>query len=56
MKEILELDAEILALSNKLSKEKKPTMIKVYEDEIDRKLSKQLDLKHIMERVEIRWI
>ena len=51
--EIIELDNEILELSKKLSKTNSVVRRKRYEKSIDKRLVRQLEIKHILESIEI---
>ena len=51
--EMIELDNEILELSKKLSKTNSVVRRKRYEQSIDKRLVRQLEIKHILENIEI---
>ena len=51
--EMIELDNEILELSKKLSKTNSAVRRKRYEKSIDKRLVRQLEIKHILESIEI---
>ena len=51
--EMIELDDEILELSKKLSKTNSVVRRKKYERSIDRRLVRQLEIKHILENTKI---
>ena len=53
MLEMIELDNEILELSKKLSKTNSVVRRKRYEQSIDKRLVRQLEIKHILENIEI---
>ena len=51
--EMIKLDGEILELSKKLSKTNSVVRRKRYEQSIDKRLVRQLEIKHILENIEI---
>ena len=51
--EMIELDNEILELSKKLSKSSSVVRRERYEKSIDKRLARQLEIKHILENIEI---
>ena len=51
--EMIELDNEILELSKKLSKTSSVVRRERYEKSIDRRLARQLEIKHILENIKI---
>ena len=51
--EMIELDNEILELSKKLSKTNSAVRRKRYEKSIDKRLVRQLEIKHILESIKI---
>ena len=51
--EMIELDNEILELSKKLSKTNSAVRRERYEKSIDTRLVRQLEIKHILENIEI---
>ena len=51
--EMIELDNEILELSKKLSKTNSAVRRERYEKSIDKRLVRQLEIKHILESIEI---
>ena len=51
--EMIELDNEILELSKKLSKTNSVVRREKYEKSIDKRLVRQLEIKHILESIEI---
>lgn len=51
--EMIELDNEILELSKKLSKTNSVVRRERYEKSIDKRLIRQLEIKHILENIEI---
>ena len=51
--EMIELDNEILELSKKLSKTNSVVRRERYEKSIDKRLVRQLEIKHILESIEI---
>lgn len=51
--EMIELDDEILELSRKLSKTNSVVRRERYEKSIDKRLIRQLEIKHILESIEI---
>ena len=51
--EMIELDDEILELSKKLSKTNSVVRREKYERSIDRRLVRQLEIKHILENTKI---
>ena len=51
--EMIELDNEILELSRKLSKTNSVVRRERYEKSIDKRLVRQLEIKHILENIEI---
>ena len=53
MLEMIELDNEILELSKKLSKANNVVRRERYEKSIDKRLVRQLEIKHILENIEI---
>ena len=53
MLEMIHLDNEILELSKKLSKTNSVVRRKRYEQSIDKRLVRQLEIKHILENIEI---
>ena len=53
MLEMIKLDDEILELSKKLSKTNSVVRRERYEKSIDRRLVRQLEIKHILESIEI---
>ena len=53
MLEMIKLDDEILELSKKLSKTNGVVRRKRYEQSIDKRLVRQLEIKHILESIEI---
>ena len=53
MLEMIKLDNEILELSKKLSKTNSVVRRERYEMSIDKRLVRQLDIKHILENIEI---
>ena len=53
MLEMIELDNEILELSKKLSKTNSVVRREKYGKSIDRRLVRQLEIKHILENIEI---
>ena len=53
MLEMIELDNEILELSKKLSKTNSVVRRERYEKSIDKRLVRQLEIKHILENIEI---
>ena len=53
MLEMIKLDDEILELSRKLSKTNSVVRRERYEKSIDRRLVRQLEIKHILENTKI---
>ena len=53
MLEMIKLDDEILELSKKLSKTNSVVRRERYEKSIDRRLVRQLEIKHILENTKI---
>lgn len=53
MLEMIKLDDEILELSRKLSKTNSVVRRERYEKSIDKRLVRQLEIKHILENIEI---
>ena len=53
MLERIKLDDEILELSRKLSKTNSVVRRERYEKSIDKRLVRQLEIKHILENIEI---
>ena len=53
MLEMIELDNEILELSKKLSKTNSVVRREKYGKSIDRRLVRQLEIKHILESIKI---
>ena len=53
MLEMIKLDNEILELSKKLSKANNVVRREKYEKSIDKRLVRQLEIKHILESIEI---
>ena len=53
MLEMIELDNEILELSKRLSKANNVVRRKRYEQSIDKRLVRQLEIKHILENIKI---
>ena len=53
MLEMIKLDNEILELSKKLSKTNSVVRRERYEKSIDKRLVRQLEIKHILENIEI---
>ena len=53
MLEMIKLDNEILELSKKLSKTNNVVRRERYEQSIDKRLVRQLEIKHILENIEI---
>ena len=53
MLEMIKLDNEILELSKKLSKTNSAVRRERYEKSIDKRLVRQLEIKHILESIEI---
>ena len=53
MLEMIKLDDEILELSKKLSKTNSVVRREKYEKSIDRRLVRQLEIKHILENTKI---
>ena len=53
MLERMELDNEILELSKRLSKANNVVRREKYEKSIDKRLVRQLEIKHILENIEI---
>ena len=53
MLEMIELDNEILELSKKLSKTNSVVRREKYEKSIDRRLVRQMEIKRILENIEI---
>ena len=53
MLEMIKLDDEILELSKKLSKTNSVVRREKYEKSIDRRLVRQLEIKHILENIKI---
>ena len=53
MLEMIELDNEILELSKKLSKTNSVVRRERYEKSIDKRLVRQLEIKNILESIEI---
>ena len=51
--EMIKLDNEILELSKKLSKTNSVVRRERYEKSIDKRLVRQLEIKHILESIEI---
>ena len=51
--EMIELDNEILELSKKLSKTNSAVRRERYEKSIDKRLVRQLEIKHILESIKI---
>ena len=51
--EMIELDNEILELSKKLSKTNNVVKREKYEKSIDKRLVRQLEIKHILENIKI---
>ena len=51
--EMIELDDEILELSRKLSKTNSAVRRERYEKSIDKRLVRQLEIKHILESIKI---
>ena len=51
--EMIELDNEILELSKKLSKTNSAVRCERYEKSIDKRLVRQLEIKHILESIKI---
>ena len=51
--EMIKLDNEILELSKKLSKTNSVVRREKYEKSIDKRLVRQLEIKHILESIEI---
>ena len=51
--EMIELDNDILELSKKLSKTNSVVRREKYEKSIDKRLARQLEIKHILESIEI---
>ena len=51
--EMIKLDDEILELSKKLSKTNSVVRRERYEKSIDKRLVRQLEIKHILENIEI---
>ena len=51
--EMIKLDDEILELSKKLSKINSVVRRERYEKSIDKRLVRQLEIKHILENIEI---
>ena len=51
--EMIELDNEILELSRKLSKTNSVVRRERYEKSIDKRLVRQLEIKHILESIKI---
>ena len=51
--EMIELDNEILELSKKLSKTNSVVRRERYEKSSDKRLVRQLEIKHILENIEI---
>ena len=51
--EMIKLDDEILELSKKLSKTNSVVRRERYEKSIDRRLARQLEIKHILENTKI---
>ena len=51
--EMIKLDDEILELSRKLSKTNSVVRRERYEKSIDKRLVRQLEIKHILENIEI---
>ena len=51
--EMIHLDNEILELSKKLSKTNSAVRRERYEKSIDKRLVRQLEIKHILENIEI---
>ena len=51
--EMIELDDEILELSKKLSKTNSVVRREKYEKSIDRRLVRQLEIKHILENTKV---
>ena len=51
--EMIELDDEILELSKKLSKTNSVVRREKYERSIDRRLVRQLEIKHILENTKV---
>ena len=51
--EMIELDNEILELSKKLSKTNSVVRREKYEKSIDKRLVRQLEIKHILENIKI---
>ena len=51
--EMIKLDNEILELSKKLSKTNSAVRRERYEKSIDKRLVRQLEIKHILESIEI---
>ena len=51
--EMIKLDNEILELSKKLSKTNSAVRRKRYEKSIDKRLVRQLEIKHILESIKI---
>ena len=53
MLEMIKLDNEILELSKKLSKTNSVVRRERYEKSIDKRLVRQLEIKHILENIKI---
>ena len=53
MLEMIELDNEILELSKKLSKTNSVVRRERYEKSIDKRLVRQLEIKHILENTKV---
>ena len=53
MLEMIKLDDEILELSKKLSKTNSVVRREKYEKSIDRRLVRQLEIKHILENTKV---
>ena len=53
MLEMIELDNEILELSKRLSKANNVVRRERYEQSIDKRLVRQLEIKHILENIKI---
>ena len=51
--EMIKLDNEVLELSKKLSKTNSAVRRERYEKSIDKRLVRQLEIKHILESIEI---
>ena len=51
--EMIKLDNEILELSKKLSKTNSVVRRERYEKSIDKRLVRQLEIKHVLESIEI---